>query len=657
MVDATGSEISSNPTESRSIDHSRKYRAGIVRRLQKLRHTTDKKKTSGPHLTLSSSSQIEPDVAYSRETETRDAQPTVASKSSQSPMKPPVSFRQKQKIVQMIRSKSHQGITNKTSASPSQQRLSSVPSPNLKSIARPTTGPVSNPIINQGEGIDDMMCSNRSLLEETTREGHQEEAPPSNHSVPNSNTTFKQRDVYTSRTTFHVRLSIGYMTGLKIDKIAKRAKQPTNNRITVGFVKLASSGKYTALSQPLLTNVDEKAKTTKILWSNQRGGEEISKSKSRRTLHFSLQLEKEDSPMDMRDDNDDSLCSQASFEPEVVQLLIGLKCGDERLPLGIAEFVVNGRETVEQKMDLEVLPAPGLPSGPKAKRGIFGKKQRSSFTNGDMTYRLAPNATLRVKADIRTGYTGQDGAEIWDSDESSYVTKWTFDAGAKFSPQNGPSSSYGLNKGRDKRIRSNMPFKQKRQIVDKIDNSMHTSLCVSPNNGRLIAHEVPVQYVFMDSSNEMVSVMSSVPNNGFCKSWSCAPLFCGDELGLPKSRYRGLLTGSFSFESSQMMENNETVHFNDELQTYDTSAESSWNFAKKLLSGNKYRRRASNRLEETDGDADDEIVSLEVPVETYSDLKKSALETIERYGNIVGVDTEDLFEGMDESIDTTSMDQ
>jgi hypothetical protein len=126
-------------------------------------------------------------------------------------------------------------------------------------------------------------------LEEVTREGQKEEAPKENRLIPESNTSSQQKDALTSNVSFHVRISIGYMTGLEIYKVAKRTKQPTNDRITVGFVELASSGKYTALSQPLLTNVEEEARTTNILWANRLNGDKA--FESRRILHLSLSLD------------------------------------------------------------------------------------------------------------------------------------------------------------------------------------------------------------------------------------------------------------------------------------------------------------------------------------------------------------------------------
>jgi len=553
MVDK--SQAYSDSIENGPADSSRRYRDNIRRKLQRLRQLSDKK-IQISNSALSSKSQRDLDEVGSKETEmemeieTRDTRSITESKLDGSTINPILS-RRKQKIVKtLLRSRSFQ--RNKaSSALTSQQILTAVPSLSSDSRAR-----LHASILTNVDANDDNVTHNHSLQGEASRKGH--------HEIPRpiSNISSQpQKDGCNSRTSFHVRLSIGYMTGLKVETNAKRTKQPNNNRIIVGFVELASSGKYTALSQPLLTNVEEKAKTMKILWANQKGGEEISKSKSRRRLHFSLLLEKEGNTFDARDDHDnDSLCSQGTYVPEVVKLLFGLKCGDERIPLGIAKFVINGRETVEQKMDLDVHPTTRLAAGSKKKRGIFGKKQRNSFTLGDLTYCLAQNATLRIKADIKVGYPGQDGAEIWGNEEASYTTKWTFDAGRAVPPHikketqkvaiRKSATRIPVNEG-DTDTPSPINIKETTQIIDKIDHSLDTDLYISLSRRQeRVIHQAPAEYVTLDASNDMMSLMSGMTNTECDKSWSCAPFCCGEEFGHSNDRYRGLLSESFSFDSS-----------------------------------------------------------------------------------------------------------
>jgi hypothetical protein len=221
------------------------------------------------------------------------------------------------------------------------------------------------------------------------------------------------------------------MSGIKVEQLAKRKKRDNHNLLVVGYAALAKSGKQIALSQPLLPNIGgSKPKSLKLCWANPRSsGEAGSNSKAKRRLHFSLQLERESDRASTADD--DSIGSETSYNPEVVKVVIGLKCGDEKFPLGIANLVVNGKQAFDQKIDLAVRPVNEASTlGQKSRLGIFGvgKKQGRSFSNHDHAYIIASNATLRVKVDIQEGNPGQSKAAIWgEGDDASLATKWSYD--------------------------------------------------------------------------------------------------------------------------------------------------------------------------------------------------------------------------------------
>lgn len=439
------------------------------------------------------------------------------------------------------------------------------------------------------------MTEQMTSLRSRNGEGEKTFTSPTKHEVSQSNhsklepNTSSKKNSFVANASFHVRISIGCMTGLKIEKIGKRAKQLTNNQITEGFVELFNSGKYSALSQPLETEKEEKEETTKISWGNQLEEEEFSKSKLGRTLHFSLSLDRENNELELRDDNDNnSICTMAEFMPKVVKLLVGLKCGDERIPLGIAKFVVNGREVFEEEMDLIVLPGSSLATGAKTKRRIFGKKQRSSFTNGELAFELTQNAKLRIKADVKMGYTGQDGAEIWGDEDCSYTStiKKTFGSEYHtFSPDNAPLPTNGLSllavktQPAKEADRNNVPplksCLMQSQNHDKKCNSFRNKYSISDNISQLNVNEAPMTYVYVDTSNELVSVISDASRAGCVKSWSCVPLFCGgNDTVFLETQYRKASPRNFLFESNEMMAN-EIESFNEELRTCNPSSISS----------------------------------------------------------------------------------
>lgn len=463
--------------------------------------------------------------------------------------------------------------------------------------------------------------------------------------------------------------------GLKMEKIAKWTRQSSNKHIIVGFVELASSGKYTALSQPLLTNIGGGSTSiTRIVWANPRGGKDS--SKLRRRLHFSLQLER-DVALDARDDqrDDDSFASMGSYSPEVVKLLVGLKCGDEKLNLGTAKLVINGRETVEQKMDLTVQPATGS-SSVKTKRGLFGKKQtKNFFTNGDHTFKVTPNATLRVKADIRTGLPGQDGASVWGKDDSSYTTAWTYDTssalplsptGRAYNGMIDDPSSFGMMPSN-----SNGAFVDEQRVGVETFGAKDSSLFgESPTAMQFdptaslqprVIHTVPPLSVVALQKKEDKSYMSGLtgPGEGCDGNWwskTCTSLLCG-EVEDTKQGCSGLVAKSFSFDTMSQRLSDDIQASSDSSSSNDSSTEPGEDLKGKLIHvrnddevpGTKTKQK--KRMKDSkprDQDVEETVETLDVTVETYNDLK-DAQETLVRYANKVGVNMDQLLEVMEES--------
>ena len=595
-------------------------------------------------------------------------EPTVLNTRSQSSLSTRLSIRskvQQSQAIQKFRRSRSGGENSSKRQQPPQQNQSMVrPSPSSpRPPVYPTTSTTTNSqtktgLIRNSSSIPrtstpTSRSSPNHLLEEATKR-RQERKQKQQHQVPrilpgmaNSNTMNRNG----SRTTFHVRLSIGYMVGLKMEKIAKWTRQPSNNRLIVGFVELASSGKYSALSQPLLTNVgDIKGRTTKVLWANPRGGKDA--SKSRRRLHFSLQLER-DAAFESRqdDDDDDSFASLGSYTPEVVKLVVGLKCGEEKLPLGVAKFVVNGRETVEQKLDLAVQPSTGPNTGGKTKRGIFGKRQqKNSFTNGDQNYRLAPNATLRVKVDIKTAEPGIDGAAVWgQQDDSSYTTNWTYDTSNTHSFQN--NNITGNNSAAAVASPSNsLPTRQNSLIGESYRSGVtDRQYNASAENANNVSHHVPpVPFVSLKSSDVM-SYMSGLtgPDKGCDGFWftrNCLPLFCGESSS--SNGNNQMIARSFSFESSQRMSEEIQISL-DTSSSGDSSNEVGEDLKGKMIQINNNKNIVSGKTPVQQKD-EEEVETLDVTVETYNDLK-DAQATLMKYALARGVDMDDLLEEMDKS--------
>ena len=364
-----------------------------------------------------------------------------------------------------------------------------------------------------------------------------------------------------SVTNFHVRLSIGKMNGLKIDENQKRIKESANDGIVVGFVELLGSGKYSALSKPLLIDQEEELdRTRSIFWAKQQDGKESSQSESRRCLHFSLSLKKENT--DYRscgDSYSDDDCSIDPYKPEVVKLLVGLKRGDERLPLGIAKFVVSGREVIQHHMDLMVLPMTDPAAGNKSKRGIFGKKNRTSFKNGKFDFTISRKAKLQIKADVKVGHPGQNGDEIWGDKNCSYAS--AFDSTAVKRTSSFSTMKVPTFKWKGKKASQNRSYR-KRSHRGKDNTSSGRDYCQDS--------KAPMCAIALNESDEISTTSDISSRPGCANAWACEPLQC---LGYPTEgssvQDHGHYNEDFGTESEEMSEN-EIENFIEDLRSFNS---------------------------------------------------------------------------------------
>lgn len=556
----------------------------------------------------------------------------------------------------------------------------------------------------------------------------------------------------TQRQTFHVRVSLGYLTGIKMEQLKKK-KRNFQNSLVVGYAELAKSKTQIVMSQPLIPNIgdDSNSKQQKVYWSKQRGGQAVvGKAKGR--LHFSLNLERETDTPEMTDD--ESVSSQLLYLPEVVKVVIGLKCGEEKIPLGVANLVVNGNDdTLDQKIDLALRPMSDVPEfdTPKQVRsvlGIFGsrKQQGVSFTNDDYSYKLQPNATLRVRLDIRSGSSGQKKKTVWgdisddassttNASQTTHLTNLTKSrlpeggfpvdrdrGGAPAAPQrktgsdikNSPYASYEqrvpavTNRALDGdgKSESRSFLSEWVEVLPDL-NGLTIAAPRGKSNSTILAseqvqHVIPTKYISFRSSDERsLASALTMPTESFNSSlfWQCFPILCGDdtvsmeERSTEETKPRSTGRSSFSIESD-MEDDDEFLSSEDEDDDDDEDEElsedrlaaashhsdlgSSVSSQKREASpsvqvpaANHEREKIKEQAAPAGGNsvisaADFGVVSrgssdqpgvkndaatagettAEITVDTYSDLK-DAQETLLRYANKLGINMEDLLNGMD----------
>ena len=250
---------------------------------------------------------------------------------------------------------------------------------------------------------------------------------PSKSSAASSRASRRSND---ERKTFHVRVSVGYLTGLKVEQMTKKRNIRNSNQIVTGYAEVAKSKNQIVSSQPLVPDIiaESPSKAVKLIWGKSQGAQNSQSTTKDRKLYFSVRMQPGDQSSTALNDDDGSTSSDGTYSPEVVKVAVGVRCGDDKLPLGVANLVVNGAEMSCQKVHLAVRPI-SEPSDKKISRlGIFGnnkKQSANSFQNGQHRYSLDSNCTLRVTVDVKSATPGVGNERVWGAsceDDESYAT-------------------------------------------------------------------------------------------------------------------------------------------------------------------------------------------------------------------------------------------
>ena len=513
------------------------------------------------------------------------------------------------------------------------------------------------------------------------------------------------------RTAFHVRVALGYLTGLKVEQISKKKKRNSHNSLVVGYAALAKSGKQLALSQPLITNIDQKRKSSKLFWANPKGKKAVGgQSSVKRRIHFSLQLERE--KYQASPDDDGSIGSTSPYLPEVVKLEIGLKCGDEKFPLGFANLVVNGRDVALQKIDLSVRPVDDVVSSKDGNRpqksilSIFGTSKKPAgilFSNGNNLYKLAPNATLRVRVDIKPGNHGDNKSMVWGGgDDASYTTNFTYETRGTMASLTNSLPPYassqrmgGIPQNQFHEKETPVPgallteVNNSRILKEKPKRAQRISRSTSQKQEKPIRSKMPMKYVVVRPPYDGRSLASGLtaPTTGYSFFYDCFAIdLCGDTMTVNDSRQMRSDNSSIesnlneevsisSVESSisnppgMVLESseNETSEGEDsptdarqetqkqqkisrslaENERQPTNLDGSHLDAEGIVEGDRGAERVTSPVAADDGGSVG-AETVDITVDTYTDLK-SAQATLLRYASKVGIEMEELLEGMDKA--------
>lgn len=400
---------------------------------------------------------------------------------------------------------------------------------------------------------------------------------------------------------FYVRVTLDSLTGITIQKGPKRKTKEYNSPIITGYASLLSSGHQVAVSKPF--SVDHESSNSKLLWADVEG----ERSRDKRQLHFSLQLQREVS--NSRDDDNDS--PECKYHPKIVKLVIGLKCQDTMIPLGIASLVVTGKTALGEDIDLVMQSMEEM----KDKRNkqlvpFFGsnKPEGISFFD-DYFFSLSPDAILRANVDTKTDEIGKTKRQVWGDVDRHIVEKRSEVEETRVNPESTVTRPQLV---QTKREPDHVPeefmiptpasprsrrLKNQNQAVPPIEFIDYTA------GANSITSEISSRRSIMEHPCEMTSNLVSSCFGGFCGNTDTVEDEV-NELKLSEDRYN------------------------------PTSPETS-PFVQKPLDSSS---QASQEMLGTS-----HFSSFEIAEKSYEDLR-DAQETLRRYAKKTGIDVEDILD-------------
>ena len=488
------------------------------------------------------------------------------------------------------------------------------------------------------------------------------------------------------RKTFHVRLSVGYLTGIQIDQ-TKRKKSRNSNQIVTGYAELAKSKDQIVSSQPLVTDIlgGLPSKPVKLFWGRPRTGQNSESAAKERKLYFSIRMEQCEHSSSL-DDDDNSQSSQATYSPEVVKVVVGLKCGEERVPLGVANLVVNGANTIGQKVYLAVRPVSESSERKTPRRGIFGSNKKhtpSSFPNGQHCFSLASNSTLRVTVDVKQANTGEENGRAWSQsgdDDDSYATFGSTSLDARQAHQvisrrnkhQKPQQLSIEDRGDDDAAQSGCQidaFSLDRSFMTDLVEAMPDFSATSIEMAKSFANQLllqgsypktaPMKFIIYRKPEDGISMASGLTelesdSNAHNPNKSIFPMACWGRQIARASSFEDELLGDhhdFALDGDKGTGMDEYIveRGSPELSVIKHRSHPA---ARSRSSGNlDVISRSSSDLGD-DATTDDETTeegTAEFTLDTLTDLKE-AQETLLRYANKVGVNMEDLLGESDQRV-------
>ncbi|KAL3944946.1 MAG: hypothetical protein SGBAC_000980 [Bacillariaceae sp.] len=397
---------------------------------------------------------------------------------------------------------------------------------------------------------------------------------------------------------FCVRVTLDNLTGITIQKGSKRKMKGNERPVITGYAALLSSAHQLAVSMPF--SVDHESSNSMLLWAG--AGED--RSKDKRQLHFSLQLQRES--VNSRDD--ESGTDDCKFHPKIVKIVIGLKCEDTKLPLGIAILVVNGKTSLREQMNLVMRPIEEMNDRKTKQRVPFfssNKPEGISFFD-DYFFSLSSDAILRVHVDTKADELGKTKRQVW-GDIDRQIAELRLEE----------------TRAEPEAIVATPPIIDTMREPDHVPEEFMIPTPASPRSRRLKgknATHPPIEFVDIDAEGN--SFTSDISSRRSIVEHPCEMT----------SKLVSSCFGGFCGNTDTVDEEVNELKLSEEKYIISSGGVSS-------LAHGPFHHSAQMRQEEEP--VSPQLSSVDMAQQSYEDLR-DAQETLRRYANKTGMEVEDI---------------
>jgi hypothetical protein len=202
----------------------------------------------------------------------------------------------------------------------------------------------------------------------------------------------------------HVRISLGYLTGVAASVTRRQGtSQGRDNSLVVGYAEVAGGPRLKSTkpceSQPIIPQLQPGSSSSYhiLLWASRKVPD-----KTRSRLYASVSRDSRKKP--------------GKPKAESLYIVVGVKQGEKKLPLGIAAISVDFKPIDGSMVDLPVVSLSDPRVRAQAKALTGSKTTTLKFANDDTVYGLSSKAVLRARVDVKETSLDPPGPAAWHDD-------------------------------------------------------------------------------------------------------------------------------------------------------------------------------------------------------------------------------------------------